>query len=180
MLIGQKYPVEWIDLEDIQAPKDDLRKRGHKQGAARFARGEGMWFGNNEFYFACTNGGLYEYGQIFRYIPSEFEGQDGEQESPASLEIFVVSHSTDLVQSCDNLTISQHGDLVVCEDRATPRIVGVTPKGEIYHIAENVGYESEFAGATFSPDGKTLFVNIQGPGLTLAIEGPWAQRKEVS
>ena len=32
---------------------------------------------------------------------------------------------------------------------------------------------SEWAGATFSPDGQTLFVNIQSPGVTLAITGPW-------
>jgi secreted PhoX family phosphatase len=31
----------------------------------------------------------------------------------------------------------------------------------------------EFAGATFSPDGGTLFVNMQNEGLTLAIAGPW-------
>ena len=37
--------------------------------------------------------------------------------------------------------------------------------------------DSEFAGATFSPDGDTLFVNIQGePALTLAIWGPWRGR----
>jgi uncharacterized protein len=30
------------------------------------------------------------------------------------------------------------------------------------------------AGATFSPDGDTLFVNIQGePSVTFAITGPW-------
>jgi secreted PhoX family phosphatase len=138
-----------------------------------------MWFGDGEFYFACTNGGLYEYGQIFRYIPSQNEGKPEETNSAATLEIFIEPNNTDLVQSCDNLTIARHGDLVICEDRSTPRIVGVTPKGEIYHFAKNVGYESEFAGATFSPDGKTLFVNIQGPGLTLAIEGPWEQRKDV-
>jgi hypothetical protein len=33
---------------------------------------------------------------------------------------------------------------------------------------------SEFAGATFSPDGKWLFVNLQIPGATYAITGPWA------
>ena len=32
---------------------------------------------------------------------------------------------------------------------------------------------SELAGATFSPDGQVLFVNIQHPGDTLAIYGPW-------
>ncbi len=33
--------------------------------------------------------------------------------------------------------------------------------------------DSEFAGATFSPDGRTLYVNIQEPGHTFAIYGPW-------
>ena len=36
---------------------------------------------------------------------------------------------------------------------------------------------AEFAGACFSPDGQTLFVNIQWPGMTLAITGPWATMK---
>jgi len=32
---------------------------------------------------------------------------------------------------------------------------------------------SEFTGPAFSPDGRVLFVNIQVPGITLAITGPW-------
>ncbi len=32
---------------------------------------------------------------------------------------------------------------------------------------------AEWAGASFSPDGDTLFVNIQGPGWTFAITGPF-------
>jgi uncharacterized protein len=32
---------------------------------------------------------------------------------------------------------------------------------------------SEFAGACYSPDGKWLFANIQSPGITVAITGPW-------
>ncbi len=32
---------------------------------------------------------------------------------------------------------------------------------------------SEFAGACYSPDGKWLFVNVQSPGTTFAITGPW-------
>lgn len=173
MAIGQRFEVEWLDIDGIEAPEDDLRYRGFDLGAARFARGEGMWFGDNELYFACTNGGIKQHGQIFRYVPSLQEGQPGEKGQPGILELFVEPNNTDLVESCDNLTVAPHGGLVICEDKSTPRIVGVTPSGEIFHIARNVGYKSEFAGATFSPDGKTLFVNIQGPGLTLAIQGPW-------
>ena len=32
---------------------------------------------------------------------------------------------------------------------------------------------TEWCGAVFSPDGRILFANLQGPGLTLAITGPW-------
>jgi secreted PhoX family phosphatase len=36
-------------------------------------------------------------------------------------------------------------------------------------------FNDEFAGSTFSPDGGTLFVNIQASaGMTFAIWGPWA------
>jgi uncharacterized protein len=35
---------------------------------------------------------------------------------------------------------------------------------------------SEFTGVTFSPDGKTLFANIQTPGIMLAITGPWKRQ----
>ena len=33
---------------------------------------------------------------------------------------------------------------------------------------------SEWAGATFSADGQTLYANLQSPGVTFAIEGPWS------
>ena len=66
------------------------------------------------------------------------------------------------------------GDLIVCEDGENPRyLVGITPAGKIYKLAKTT--LSEFAGVTFSPDGLTFFVNIQTPGLTLAITGPWQE-----
>ncbi len=171
---GNKYDVRWIDLDEIDAPDDDLRYRGHEKGAAVFARGEGMWFGNGEVFFACTNGGREGLGQIFRYSPSLHEGTAKENNNPATLELFIESNDSELLESCDNVTVASNGDLVICEDKSVPKIVGVTPAGEIYHLAKNIGYRSEFAGAVFSPDGRTLFVNIQGPGITLAIEGPWS------
>ena len=34
---------------------------------------------------------------------------------------------------------------------------------------------NEFCGACFDPTGRYLFVNIQTPGVTFAITGPWAK-----
>ncbi|HEX4352916.1 MAG TPA: alkaline phosphatase PhoX, partial [Polyangiales bacterium] len=49
----------------------------------------------------------------------------------------------------------------------------VTPNGEIVDFARNATSLSEFTGPCFSPDGGTMFVNIQHDGLTLAIRGPF-------
>ena len=169
----KKMMVQWIDLEDVDSPGDDLRYRGFNLGAARFARGEGMWFGYNECYFACTNGGKSKTGQVFRYHPSPFEGTADEQDKPGTLELFLEPNDTKLLSFCDNLTIAPWGDIILCEDRDRPNIVGVTPDGKYYRFGENVGFRSEFAGGVFSPSGKTFFVNIQHAGLTIAIQGPW-------
>ncbi len=170
---GEAQEVIWIDIHDVESPADNLRFQGFENGAARFARGEGMWFGKGEFYFACTNGGHNGKGQIFRYKPGAAEGTPQEDENPGRLELFTEPNNTDLVKSCDNLTISPWGDLVVCEDDNHPFVVGITPTGQYYKLAENVGYRSELAGGVFSPDGSTYFVNIQHAGLTVAITGPW-------
>ncbi|WP_439487963.1 alkaline phosphatase PhoX [Algoriphagus sp.] len=169
---GKPLEVDWIDLENADPEEDDLRLRGFAQGAARFARGEGMWYGNDEVYFACTNGGKEKQGQVFRYIPSADE-KKGDQAGGGLLELFSEPNDKEILRACDNLTVAPWGDLVLCEDDKHPRLIGITSKGEIYHLGLNVGYESELAGACFSPSGKTLFLNIQHVGLTLAITGPW-------
>jgi secreted PhoX family phosphatase len=67
--------------------------------------------------------------------------------------------------------------MYVCEDGSGDQyIVGITQSGALFKFAKNSLNNSEFAGATFSPDGSTFFVNIQSPGLTLAITGPWQSR----
>lgn len=174
--VGKDFEVRWIDLDEIESPENDLRFRGFDAGAARFARGEGMWFGDNEVYFVCTNGGTTQTGQIFRYAPSPFEGQPQENESPGKLTLFAEPNDSEIVQNCDNLTVAPWGDLLLCEDVGTPFLVGVTPDGSFYKIAKQVGFNSEFAGVTVAPNGKTVFLNIQHAGLTLAIDGPWDSR----
>ena len=41
------------------------------------------------------------------------------------------------------------------------------------NIAPGNYRESEFAGACWEPSGRVLFCNIQTPGITFAIWGPW-------
>ena len=46
-----------------------------------------------------------------------------------------------------------------------------------WSMCQHACHDEEFAGATFSDDGHTLFVNILGPpGVTFAIWGPWQRR----
>ncbi|GAB3655664.1 PhoX family phosphatase [Echinicola sediminis] len=171
--IQQRIKVEWLDLENIDSPEDDLRYQGFNKGAACFARGEGIWFGDKELYFACTNGGEIMAGQVFRYIPGPKEGLEDEGNGGGELELFAEPNNEEILKRCDNVAIAPWGDLVLCEDHPHPFIVGISPRGEYYKLAENIGFESEFAGGVFSPDGSTYFVNIQNQGLTLAIKGPW-------
>ena len=133
-----------------------------------------MWRGEaGEIYFAATNGGYPKRGQIWKYTPCKNEGNENSGDS-GELELFVESHHAGVVENADNLTVAPWGDLVVCEDRLgdVVRLVGVTPDGNQYPLAFN-HTGAELAGVCFSPDGSTLFVNIQKRGLTLAMTGPW-------
>jgi len=172
--VGRPMAVRWIDLDDPEAPKLDLRLRGRAAGAALFARGEGAWWGNDSAYFAMTSGGAMTHGQIFRYRPSPYEGTAREAEQPGTLELFAEPNDTALLRNCDNVTIAPWGDLIVCEDTSGKcRLIGITPEGEFYIFAENRTAGQELAGACFSPDGSTLFFNVQNPGYTVALTGPW-------
>ncbi len=174
--VGDVLEVEWADLEDIESPTDELRYEGYFGGkAARFARAEGMWFGRASVYFACTNGGAKLHGQIWKYTPSPHEGRADESKSPGKLELFIEPEDSSIAENADNLTMAPWGDVFVCEDndRDCKRLLRVTPTGKVIEFARNTYNFSELAGVTFSPDGSTLFVNIQNPGLTVAVWGPW-------
>lgn len=176
---GDSFEVVWIPIDNVESPEDDLRYRGFDMGAARFARGEGMWYGNDAIYFACTNGGAGQHGQVWRYVPSPLEGTPDEASQPGRLHLFVEPNDDGLIDNCDNVTVAPWGDLILCEDGSGEQyLVGVTPEGGIYKFARNADKNSsELAGACFSPDGSTLFFNIQKNGLTLAVTGPWHTRK---
>jgi uncharacterized protein len=175
---GQDLRVRWIPLDNPEAPEDDLRKRGAAKGATLFARGEGIWWGQGEFHFTCTSGGAKKLGQIFRYRPAANEAFSGESDAPGMIALFYESTDAAAYNYGDNLTVMPTGHLLVCEDQYTDivdnHLRGITPKGQSYVFAKS-RVQTEFAGACFSPDGSTLFVNLMWPTMTLAITGPWAK-----
>lgn len=175
----QTLPSDWEG--------DDPRKQAHREfGAIRFACGEGIHLDKGAVYFTCTSGGAIKSGQIVRYVPRPGDPERG------TLHLFLESTDPKAFNFGDNLTVAPNGHLIVCEDPyfggeenfalreiagafgdpAPCHVRGITPDGETYTIARLRG-GSEFAGACFSPDGRTLFVNRYHPARTYAIRGDW-------
>ncbi|MEM9367259.1 MAG: alkaline phosphatase PhoX [Planctomycetota bacterium] len=156
-------------------------RQGKAKGASTFSRLEGCWYGNGLIYFDATNGGAAKAGQIWQYDPK------AEQ-----LTLLFESPNKPTLNMPDNLCVSPRGGIVLCEDNDyganeyPHRVFTLTQDGELSLFAENNvrlkgeknGFKGDFrskewAGATFSPDGQWLFINIQTPGITFAITGPW-------
>lgn len=169
--------------------------QGEAKGGARFVRGEGCWYHEGVVYFVDTSAGPVGKGTVWALEPGA-----GENGSDRATVIFA-SPSESVADNPDNVTVSPKGGVVLCEDgggvrdgsgklvRGT-RLIGLTPDGQPFPVAENnllldapipgkpfiepEDYRGrEFAGATFDPTGEVLFVNIQTPGITFAIRGPW-------
>ena len=184
--VGQRLrrglPVEWVDIEEADpadAEENPLAvfNQGWEQGAAVWGRLEGCWWGDGAVYIASTSGGDEGEGQIWEYVPN---GRSG-----GLLKLVFESPDAEQLSFPDNIVVSPSGNLVLCEDtsRDLPALRGLTRKGEIFPFAYHEG-ATEWCGATFSPDGKVLFANLQGstegdvadpdePGRTIAIWGPW-------
>ncbi|HET6949741.1 MAG TPA: alkaline phosphatase PhoX [Acidimicrobiales bacterium] len=196
------YRVTWVDIDDPApsfpytpgetAPTGNnaaisyVGDQGRAQGAAWFSRLEGAAFHKGVVYFTSTQGGgPAEPGPSdtvggFGNGTGQIWGYDTRSER---LRLLYQSPGPDVLDFPDNVCTSPHGTLVVCEDNVNDNFIrGLSPRGELFPIALNRLTSStgadrsndEFAGATFSPDGHTLFVNIQASrGLTFAIWGPW-------
>lgn len=167
---GSWYAADWIDLDDVESPNEDLRYRGAAKGALLFGRGEGLFMGDGELYFCCTSGGAMRLGQVFCLRPKPG--------GPDMLQLFFESDSLEQFNFGDNLCVAPNGHLIVCEDQYAEvvdnHLRGITPAGEAYTFAR-LHWQTELAGACYSPDGKTLFVNVFSPTRTLAITGPWQE-----
>jgi secreted PhoX family phosphatase len=201
---GATYGVEWVDIDDPAptfsytpgetAPTDNdeaivyVGDQGRAQGAAYFSRLEGSAYEDGVVYFTSTQGGGRAetsigpipdgygngFGQVWAYLTQD-----------EILQCVFQSPGAEVLDFPDNVTTSQRGTLILCEDSSGDNYLrGLTTQGELFDVALNrlhtaggvPRFGDEFAGSTFSPDGSTLFVNIQASaGMTFAIWGPWAR-----
>ena len=198
------YDVTWVDIDqpDVVFPytpgqpaptsNNDaitfVGNQGRAQGAAWFSRIEGCVYDNNTVYFCCTQGGG-PAETSFGPIADGFGNGSGQiwayRIDEQTLQLIYESPGADTLDLPDNVAIrSGRGTLVLCEDGTNDNYLrGLNRGGQIFDIALNrltrnatgaPRFGEEFAGATFSPDGDTLFVNIQAAqGISFAIWGPW-------
>lgn len=173
--VGRTLPVHWVPIDDVDpvSGAPSVFAQGHARGGARFARLEGCWTGDGGIVFHATSGGDAQVGQVWFHRPGPSGGD---------LTLLFESPSRDVLDYPDNITVSPRGGIVICEDgQGEQHLRGLTPDGRIFDFARNLMNTSEFCGACFSPDGETLFVNVQGSttrggtvrGATFAIRGPW-------
>ncbi|MGH9179820.1 MAG: alkaline phosphatase PhoX [Acidimicrobiales bacterium] len=176
--IGEVLPATWVPIHDpdpTNAATDSqaVFRQGWEQGGAVFNRLEGAWYGDGSVFFISTNGGDPTpggdpgLGQVWQYIP---RGSSGGQ-----LVLLVESRDPTVMEAPDNITVSPRGGLLACEDGDGAQYLrGITRDGRVFDFAtHNLPGSNEFAGANWSPDGNWLFVNVQDPGVTYGITGPW-------
>ncbi len=198
---GTTFPVTWVPIEDpdpdfpmptageTAATTNDtaithVGRQGWDLGAAYFSRLEGQVYEDGVVFFTSTQGGGEPeegvgptggygngHGQVWAY-----------DTTAETLTMVYESPGPDVLDFPDNIT-TRNGTLILCEDGPDDNYVrALLPDGALVDVVWNQLYaggrdrtDDEFAGSTFSPDGKTLFVNIQASkGISFAIWGPWA------
>ncbi|MET7610192.1 alkaline phosphatase PhoX [Streptomyces seoulensis] len=176
---GTVYGVDWVDVPDRDAATVPVRKQFTDGQVTRARKLEGMWWGDGGVYvvssYAREESPVQHDGQVWFYDPRR-----------RTLTLKVLLGTGGEFDGPDNITVSPYGGLVIAEDgEGAQHLFGATDGGRTYPIARNelnLGTESapaysEFTGVTFSPDGHTLFANIQEPGIMLAITGPWKRQR---
>ena len=185
------FDVSWVDIENPERAHSRAKTKdgkpdgsgvflqGKKLGGSTFGGLEGCWFLEGRIFFTAKSGGNIQKGQVWEYVIAE-----------EKLRLVYQSRGISDLNMPDNIVTSPRGGLVVCEDgegTEPMRLQCLTRDGQLCVFGINnidltqtprsgfnkKYFNGEWAGATFSPDGRWLFVNHQTPGITFAITGPW-------
>ena len=184
---GATYDVEWVAIDEpvvrlrppartgrralpTTRPSQFVGNQGLAQGAAGFSRLEGAVYDHGWVYFTSTQGGgramttQSDHGRRLGQGPGADLGLDLRAQT---LHMLYESPGPDVLDFPDNVTTSARGTLIVCED-GTDRQLPARPDPQgraVRHRPEQASpaqpATTSSPASTFSPDGETLFVNIQ-------------------
>ena len=196
--VGTELSVSWVTVPDRTAEKTSVRSQFTNDQITRSKKIEGAWGARDGVWFAASfahqgdvpNGSVFHDGQLWfydyrretltlkLYLPYVEAIHAGKE--PLEMRGDGVTY----FDGPDNVHVSPFGGIVFAEDGdGDQHLVGFTPAGGTFPLARNelrgnaddeVSSFSEMTGPTFSPDGRILFANIQEPGHTFAITGPFA------
>jgi len=198
---GTSYAIEWVTIDqpdfDFGRPSagsppsrtnDDaisfVGNQGRVKGAARFSRLEGAVYDHGWVFWTSTQGGGAPEPADADSVGGWGNGRGqiwGLDLKAQQLHMLYESPGPEILDFPDNVTTSARGTLILCEDGGNFNYLrGLTRDGELFDIAKNglpgSDANDEFAGATFGPGGRTLYVNIQDTlGISFAIWGPWGR-----
>lgn len=163
---GTELDVTWVPVPDPSAATTSTRKQFADTEITRSQKFEGMWWADGRAYIVVSFSAGVHAGQVWSYKP---------ENGTLRLEVFFgLKDVNNPGESPDNITAAPNGGLFLCEDGdGTQYVLAVDRGGRMAPFARNARDDSEFTGACFSPDGRTMFVNIQAPGVTFAITGPF-------
>ena len=174
--IGTVLRAEWVEVRDRDARDTSVRRQFDDDEVTRGRKLEGMWWGDD---------GAYVVSSFAREKDGEAATHDGQvwfldpREQTLTLHLrFAATDDPSDPDGPDNITVSPYGGVLIAEDgKGAPHLLGATPGGEVFFLAacEPEVKGDEFCGPVFSPDQRILFANLQGPGLTFAIQGPFSQ-----
>ncbi|WP_028659783.1 alkaline phosphatase PhoX [Nocardioides insulae] len=183
--LGLPFRVTWAEVPDRDARTTSTREQFADGEITRGRKFEGVWGTDKGVY--VVNSYAWEDGDL----PADAVPHDGmvwfydyEEETISLVTYFPHQLTAETEEAAayddltfdgpDNVTVTPWGSLVLAEDGVgASHVLAAVPYGPAQAIARNMLNDSEFTGPVFSEDGKVLFVNMQDPGYTLAITGPW-------
>lgn len=193
---GDERAVEWIEVTDPEA----LNGRAYNSapGRASFSRPEGCYYDSGKIYWLSTDGGAAHRGQVFVYDPrretltvifnslgvgtthNDVDMPDNIAVSPRGGIVLCEDGGGGGVgiQRLRGLTL-EGGTFIFAENRMeltaqqiAQADAALGANGNVIASINEGNYKNqEWAGACFYH--KWMFVNIQTPGITFAITGPW-------
>jgi hypothetical protein len=192
-----------VGVRTVSGPFKQAREAGalrqsRLEGIWWSSKAQGFYYTDTSFGYETT--GTFRAGRglgaVWLYQPSRTDPDKG------TLTLIHAASARIAGNNVDNITISPRGGILTFDDGAGVvddqglgnRIMGYNAQNLAYIFAKNnmllsaadiaamgrTGQiapddyrDNEFAGGTFDSRGRVLYVNIQTPGVTFAITGPW-------